>query len=154
MDLTPGAQPVHQPLRYMAPAKMEFIKSEVEKWVEMGICEPSKSAWASPPVVVTKKNGKFRLCIDYTKPNKLTVCDAWPIPAPLEMFQFLQGKPIICTFDMQSGYNQAAVDAESRGILAFITPLNRCVCRSEWSTVHLTSRDLFIAGQHQSRESR
>jgi hypothetical protein len=72
--------------------------------------------------VLTKKNGKFRLCIDYTKPNKLTVRDAWPIPAPLEMFQFIQGKPIICTFDISRDTTRAAVGAESRGILAFITP--------------------------------
>jgi hypothetical protein len=122
VTLTPEAHPVRQRCRFLNLEKKEFVHSEIELGLKLGIFQESHSEWASPLTVTRKRNGKFRMCVDYTQVNAVTVRDAWPIPDPRDMFQFLLKKPFLASFDLSTGYYQAPVAPESRPILAFITP--------------------------------
>ena len=65
---------------------------------------PSKSPWASPIVLAPKKDGSYRLCIDYRKLNEVTVRDAYPIPRIDDTFDALHNAHFISTLDLRSGY--------------------------------------------------
>lgn len=121
LTLKPGTEPVRQRVRPQPPNKREFVAAEVARMSRLGLIQPSTSSWASPIVVVTKSNGKFRLCVDYTVLNKHTVRDASPIPRVREIFESFAGKPFMASFDLVSGYNQVLVDPAARPLLAFVT---------------------------------
>ena len=78
--LTGDAPPVAQPPYRMNPVKREFLKKEIVKMEEQRIIRKSSSPWASPVVIVEKKGGDKRLCIDYRKLNSITKADAYPLP--------------------------------------------------------------------------
>jgi len=75
----------------MPPDEQNFIKEEIERMLESNIIQPSESPWASPVVLVRKKNGKLRFCVDYRKLNNVTKKDAYPLPRIQEMLNALSG---------------------------------------------------------------
>jgi hypothetical protein len=81
----------------------------------------STSPWASPIVLVRKKNGKIRPCVDYRKLNEVTQKDAYPIPRMQECLDCLAGAVTFSTLDMTSGYNQVPVARGDRAKTAFVT---------------------------------
>ena len=66
--------------RRLAMAKRKALKSELERLLKLGVIEPSKSSWASQVVLATKKDGSFRLCVDFRLVNSLTLKDSYPLP--------------------------------------------------------------------------
>ena len=83
---------------------------------------PSTSPWASPIVLVRKKDGSTRFCVDYRKLNCLTRKDAYPIPKIDETLDTLAGAKLFSTLDLRSGYWQVQVNPEHRDKTAFCTP--------------------------------
>lgn len=69
-----------------------------------GIIEESSSLWLAPVVIIPKKSGEIRLCVDYRQLNKQTTKDAYPLPLPDEVQDRLAESPIFSTLDLQSGY--------------------------------------------------
>ena len=102
----------HKPIRQTprrAPLHLrEEARTQVEKMLEEGIIEPSNSPWSAPIVLVWKKDGSFRYCIDYCLLNKVTVGDTYPIPRV--SFDDLQGFRWFSTLDLMSGYWQVEMD--------------------------------------------
>ena len=88
---------------------------------EAGVIEPSSSDWASPPVLVRKKDNTWRYCIDFRALNAVTVKDAYPLPRIDDCIDGLAGKELFCTLDMNSGYWQIPIAPEDRHKTAFIT---------------------------------
>ena len=86
--------------------------------LEEGIIEPSNSPWSAPIVLVRKKDGSFRYCIDYRLLNKVTVGDAYPIPRV--SFDVLQGSRWFSTLDLMSGYWQVEMDPADKQKTAFV----------------------------------
>lgn len=113
-------RPIHQGLRPTSPAEREIVRKEVEKMLAAGAIRPSKSPWCSPIVLVTKKDGSVRFCIDFRKLNDITVKDVHPLPRISDLLEALSGAKYFTTLDAASGYWQIPMDQRSIAKTAFI----------------------------------
>ena len=114
--------PIKLPYRRIAPALIPEAKKLLEDLRQRGVIEESKSPYAAPIVLVRKKSGGLRLCIDYRKLNKITVKDAFPLPRISESLDALEGSSYFSTFDLAQGYHQILVKREDREKTAFSVP--------------------------------
>ena len=89
---------------------------------KQGIIRKSASPWASPVVIVDKKDGDKRICIDYRKLNKVTKADSYPLPRIDDMLESFRNATWFTTLDLASGYWQVAMHEEDIEKTAFITP--------------------------------
>ncbi|GJV88124.1 putative reverse transcriptase domain-containing protein [Tanacetum coccineum] len=89
--------------------------------LEKGFIRPSSSPWGAPVLFVKKKDGSFRMCIDYRELNKLTVKNRYPLPRIDDLFDQLQGSSIYSKIDLRSGYHQLRIREEDIPITAFRT---------------------------------
>ncbi|GFR57724.1 Pol polyprotein [Elysia marginata] len=104
-------------------ASQEFVKEEVQKLLDLGVIEHSSSPYCSPIVIVKKKDGTLRLCIDFRKLNALTIFDANNIPLPEDLFAQLSHASIFTSYDLAKAYWQIPLHPESKIYTAFQTPL-------------------------------
>jgi hypothetical protein len=118
---TEDVPPIHQKAFRTSIAEDRIIKAEIDKGLEMGLIRPSKSPWASPVVLVKKKNGKTRFCVDYRKLNSITKEDKYPLPLIDEIIDYLGGSQWFSTMDLASGYWQVEIDEPDKEKTAFIT---------------------------------
>jgi transposase InsO family protein len=116
-----NARPIKQAPRRQALTKRETERTEVARMLQQGIIRPSSGPWASPTVLIKKKDGKIRFCIDYRELNKVTVRDAYPLPNITDCFDNLEGAKFFCTMDLQSGYWQLDVHPDDKEKTAFAT---------------------------------
>jgi hypothetical protein len=119
---TQSSPPINQRVRRLAPNKYAEAQKQVQEMLEKDVIQPSQSAWASPVVLVTKKDSTFRFCIDYRKLNTATVKDARPVPQIDDTLDMLSGCQWFSTLDLISGYWQVEVAPEDRSKTAFCTP--------------------------------
>ena len=98
-----------------------IINEEIQKMLENRLIQESNSPWTSPVVLVTKKNGKKRFCVDYRKLNMITKKDSYPLPRIDEMLDSLAGAQYFSTLDLMSGYWQVMMHPNDREKTAFIT---------------------------------
>eukprot|EP00253_Pinus_taeda_P011966 PITA_11966 len=105
-----GSRPVCQPQRWMNPNLREIVKEELQKLLNAGFIYPIyDSEWVSPLVIIPKKNGKWRVCVDYRALNKATQKDHFPLPFIDQVLDNLAGKNFFSFLDGFSGYNQIKV---------------------------------------------
>ncbi|KAJ8028019.1 hypothetical protein HOLleu_30140 [Holothuria leucospilota] len=116
---TGNAHPVRQAPRRLPYHHKLQAQIEVENMLEQGVISPSKSAWASPVVLVRKKDGTIRFCVDYCKLNDLTIKDAFPLPRIDDSLDTLSGAKWFSVFDLRSGYWQVEVDPADKNKAAF-----------------------------------
>ena len=121
INLVPGAQPFNSPPFRYAPARKQIIEQNIKEMLDQGIISPSTSPWASPVILVPKKDGSLRFCIDYRKLNAVTIRDAYPLPRIDDTLDSLQQSNFISTLDLRSGYWQVEMDKDSRKKTAFVT---------------------------------
>ncbi|GJV74861.1 putative reverse transcriptase domain-containing protein [Tanacetum coccineum] len=88
---------------------------------EKGFIRPSSSPWGAPVLFVKKKDGSFRMCIDYRELNKLTIKNRYPLPRIDDLFDQLQGSSVYSKIDLRSGYHQLRIREEDIPITAFRT---------------------------------
>jgi hypothetical protein len=96
-------------------------KKVVSEMYEQGIIQKSNSPWSSPLVLVVKKNGKIRPCVDYRRLNAVTVKDAFPLPRIQDCLDTVRGSTLFSTFDLTNGYHQIPVKREDVPKTAFVT---------------------------------
>ena len=113
--------PIRQPVRRLPPHYRENVKKLLNEMLEAGVVEESTSPWASPIVLVKKKDGSVRFCVDYRKVNKITHRDAYPLPRIDSTLDTLSGAQWFSTLDLLSGYWQVEVDETDREKTAFCT---------------------------------
>ena len=114
-------RPIYSAPFRTSPKEKQIIDAEVKKMLDSNIIRPSKSPWSSPVVLVEKKDGSIRFCIDYRKLNLLTVKDVYPLPRIDDSLASLQGKKWFSTLDFTAGYHQIPMNEHSRAKTAFIT---------------------------------
>ena len=122
IELLPGITPIYQKPRHFNPVMTEAIHQEVERLIEGGIIEKSKSAWNSPLVPIVKSDSTLRLAVDYRKVNKVSRGDTFPIPNLQDTIYNLQGMKIFSNVDLCRAYYQMEVEEESRDITSFSVP--------------------------------
>lgn len=116
---TGGVPPIKQPARRIPFARRDEALRLVEEMSRQGIIRPSKSPWCSPVVLVKKKNGTTRFCVDYRRLNEVTKKDSYPLPRIDLILEALAGSAWFATLDLQSGYWQVEMDEPSREKTAF-----------------------------------
>lgn len=114
--------PLYARPRPLPPDKYKAAKEEFERMMEMGICRPSKSPWASPLHVVKKKDGSLRVCGDYRRLNAVTQPDRYPIPRIQDFTYQLHGKRVFSKLDLKMAYYWIPITAEDAEKTAIITP--------------------------------
>ncbi|GJU50846.1 putative reverse transcriptase domain-containing protein [Tanacetum coccineum] len=121
IDLIPGATPVARAPYRLAPLKMQELSNQLQELADRGFIRPSTSPWGAPVLFVKKKDGSFRMCIDYQELNKLTVKNRYPLPRIDDLFDQLQGSSVYSKIDLRSGYHQLRVRDEDIPKTAFKT---------------------------------
>lgn len=112
----------HRP-RPIHPQDLDAVRRHLQELSEAGVIRESESCFSSPIVVVKKKNGDIRLCIDYRKLNLQTIKDAYALPNLEEAFSALSGSKWFSVLDLKSGYYQIEVDEADKHKTAFVCPL-------------------------------
>ena len=119
---TGDARPVRQPLRRYPPAHVEAISEHVDNMLKQGTIEPASSPWASNVVLVKKKDGSLRCCIDYRQLNTVTRKDVYPLPRIDDCLDAMGSATLFSTFDLRSSYHQVEVAPQDRDKTTFICP--------------------------------
>ncbi|GKB42572.1 hypothetical protein Tco_0887514, partial [Tanacetum coccineum] len=102
IDLVPGAAPVARAPYRLAPSEMKELSEQLKELSDKGFIRPSSSPWGAPILFVKKKDGSFRMCIDYRELNKLTVKNRYPLPRIDDLFDQLQGSSVYSKIDLRS----------------------------------------------------
>ncbi|GKE76278.1 putative reverse transcriptase domain-containing protein [Tanacetum coccineum] len=121
IDLVPGAAPAARVPYQLAPSKMKELSEQLKELSDKGFIRPSSSPWGALVLFVKKKDGSFRMCIDYRELNKLTVKNHYLLPRIDDLFDQLQGSSVYLKIDLRSGYHQLRVQEEDIPKTAFRT---------------------------------
>nr|XP_048715732.1 uncharacterized protein LOC125640603 [Caretta caretta] len=117
------SRPFRERSRKIALSEMEDVRHHLQELAANGIITESRSPYASPIVVVRKKNGKIRMCIDYRTLNSRTVVDQYTMPRVQDALDCLLGSQWFSVLDLRSGYYQIPLGEEDKEKTAFICPL-------------------------------
>ncbi|GKC79209.1 putative reverse transcriptase domain-containing protein [Tanacetum coccineum] len=112
IELVPGAAPIARAPYRLAPSEMKELVEQLQEIPDKGFIRPNSSPWGAPVLFVKKKDGSFRMCIDYRELNKLTVKNRYPLPRIDDLFDQLQGSSVYSKIDLRSGYHQLRVHEE------------------------------------------
>ncbi|GJW93695.1 putative reverse transcriptase domain-containing protein, partial [Tanacetum coccineum] len=121
IDLVPRAATVACAPYRLAPSEMRELSIQQQELLEKGFIHPISSSWGAPVLFVKKKDGSFRMCIDYRELNKLTVKNRYPLPRIDDLFIQLQGSSVYSKIVLRSGYHQLRIKEEDIPITAFRT---------------------------------
>ncbi|GKB96700.1 retrovirus-related pol polyprotein from transposon 17.6 [Tanacetum coccineum] len=121
IDLIPGAAPVARAPYRLAPSEMKELSEQLKELSDKGFIRPSSSPCGAPVFFVKKKDGSFRMYIDYKELNKLTVKNRYLLPRIDNLFNQLQGSSVYSKIDLRSGYHQLRVREEDIPKMAFRT---------------------------------
>ncbi|GKB36419.1 putative reverse transcriptase domain-containing protein [Tanacetum coccineum] len=121
IELIPRAAPIARAPYHLVLAEMKELAEQLKELSDKGFIRPSSSPWGAPILFVKKKDGSFRMCIDYRELNKLTVKNRYPLPRIDDLFDQLQGSSIYSKIDLRSGYHQLRVREEDIPKTAFRT---------------------------------
>lgn len=114
--------PFHSPPRRLSPLEKETVQRTIDGLLRDGIIRPSNSPYASAIVLVDKKNGEKRMCVDYRGINKVTVRDNYPLPLIDDCIERLGGKNFYAVLDLESGFHQVKIEEASKKYTSFVVP--------------------------------
>jgi hypothetical protein len=123
LDILPHSRAVQQWLRRFDEERHRAIRVEMQKLLEAGfIKEVFHPTWLSNPLLVKKKNGKWRMCVDYTSLNKACLKVPFPLPRIDQIVDSTAGCKLLCFLDAYSGYHQIKMKESDQLATSFITP--------------------------------
>jgi hypothetical protein len=121
IDLVPGTAPIaKRPYRMAAPELAE-LKKQLDELLQKGYIRPSSSPWGAPVLLVKKKDGSMRLCVDYRALNEVTIKNKYPLPRIDDLFDQLKGAKFFSKIDLRLGYYQLRIRPEDVPKTAFVT---------------------------------
>jgi len=115
-------EPVYQRARRLSAVEKKKVNEIIAEWIQDGIAQPSLSDYASPVVLVEKKDGNTRLCVDYRQLNKKIIRDRYPLPLIEDQLDLLQNMRYFSTLDLRNGFFHVPIDKDSQKYTAFIVP--------------------------------
>jgi transposase InsO family protein len=122
-DINVGEHPPIKMHFYRAsPERLGIMRKEVDAMLKLGVIRPSKSAWASPLILVKKQNGDWRPCVDYRKLNSISKGENYPLPRLDDLIDLVGGAKFLTTLDLSKGYWQVELTPRAREVSAFTTP--------------------------------
>ncbi|GKB96988.1 putative reverse transcriptase domain-containing protein, partial [Tanacetum coccineum] len=134
IDLVPGAAPVARAPYRLAPTELQEFSTRLQELSDKGFIRPSSSPWGAPVLFVKKKDGSFRMCIDYRELNKLNVKNRYPLLRIDDQFDQLQGSRVYSKIDLRSGYHQLRSEEEHAEHLKLILELLK---KEEFEGIHV-----------------
>ncbi|MCO5586422.1 hypothetical protein L7F22_040362 [Adiantum nelumboides] len=121
IELIPGSSPPNKPPYRVSQAQQEEIMRQGNELVEKGMVRPSSSPFCSPVLLVQKKDGTYRMCVDYRALNRITIKNRFPVPRVEDLFDKLQDSTYFSRIDLKSGYHQIRIVDEDIVKTAFCT---------------------------------
>ena len=109
IEVVQGTTPISRTPYRMAPTELKELKTQLQELLDKGFIRPSISPWGAPVLLVKKKDGTLRMCIDYRQINKVTVKTKYPLPRIEDLFDQLRGASVFSKIDLRSGYYQLRV---------------------------------------------
>eukprot|EP00253_Pinus_taeda_P018663 PITA_18663 len=112
IELVPGAAVVSRAPYRMSVPELTELKMQLQELLDKNYIHPSVSPWGAPVLFVKKKDGTFRICIDYRQLNMLTIKNKYPLPRIDELFDQVKGATVFSKIDLRSGYHQIQIKEE------------------------------------------
>lgn len=121
IPIPPHHQPIHSYPYRKSRKETEHINEQVQEMLANKIIRPSSSPWSSPVVIIQKKDGSPRFCVDYRRLNAITDRDVYPLPRIDDILDRLAGCQYFSTLDLKAGYWQLPIDERDKNKTAFVT---------------------------------
>jgi len=114
-------KPIHSRPRRFSYSERCIIDKQTDQWLKDGVIETSESEYSSPVVLVNKRDGSHRLCIDYRRINKVIIRDHFPLPLIEDQLDRLQDARIFSSIDLKNGFFHVGIEEGSRKYTSFVT---------------------------------
>jgi hypothetical protein len=119
IDLKPGTEPIARMPYRMSTPELQELKMQLKELLDLGLIRPSVSPWGAPVIFIRKKDGSWRLCIDYHQLNKATIKNQYPLPRIDDLFDQMKGATVFSKIDLRSGYHQLRIKEDDVPKTAF-----------------------------------
>jgi hypothetical protein len=106
IDLKPGTKMIAKKPYRMSTPELQELKMQLKELLDLGLIRPSVSPWGAPVIFIRKKDGSWRLCIDYHQMNKATIKNQYPLVRIDDLFDQMKGATVFSKIDLQSGYHE------------------------------------------------
>ena len=105
IDLLQGSKPISKPPYRLSASEASKVESQIADYLQRGFIKPSSSPWASPILLVKKKDGSMRMCVDYRGLNAITIKNKYPLPSIQEFIDKTKQARYFTKLDIHWGYN-------------------------------------------------
>jgi hypothetical protein len=109
IDLKLGTEPIARTPYRMSTPELQELRMQLKELLDLGLIRPSVSPWGAPVIFIRKKDGSWRLCIDYRQLNKATIKNQYPLPRIDDLFDQMKGTTVFSKIDLRSGYHQLQI---------------------------------------------
>ena len=125
INVEPGSKPSYRPPYRLGPTEQDELEEQIRDLLAQGFIQPSCSPYGAPVLFVPKKDGRWRMCVDYRALNKQTIKDRYPLPRIDLLLDRLGQAKVFSKLDLAQGYHQIAMAQDSIEKTAFCTNLGQ-----------------------------